>query len=48
MALKSAFLQVSYPQQGAGGINRGLGQQLAGQVKVSFGLNSRQWDCAGN
>lgn len=32
----------SYPQQGAGGVDGGLGQQLAGQVKVICGLNCRQ------
>lgn len=36
---------MSYPQQHAGGVDGSFGQQLAGQVKVSFGLDGRQRDC---
>lgn len=43
--MNRAFLRLSYPQQSAGGVDGGFGQQLAGQVKVYFGLNSRQGDC---
>lgn len=40
--IRSSF---SYPQQGAGGVDGRFGQQLAGQVKVRFGLNGRQRHC---
>lgn len=42
--MTQVFLRPSYPQQGAGAVNRSFGQQLAGQVKVRPGLNGRQRD----
>lgn len=41
----SVAVWLSYPQQGAGAVDVSSGQQLAGQVEVSFGLNGRQRDC---
>lgn len=36
-----------YPEQCAGGVDGGFGEQLAGQVEVGFGLDGGQSHCGG-